>query len=102
MNDKLEKLFKAIINNLDYEKIILFGSRARGDFTEESDYDILIIMKKNIAIKEKIKLSSHLRREFAKKEIDVDIIIKSIEDINYYKDKIGNIVRIALKEGVVL
>jgi predicted nucleotidyltransferase len=28
------------------KKIILFGSRARGDFTEDSDYDTLIIVDK--------------------------------------------------------
>jgi len=28
------------------EKIILFGSHARGDFTEGSDYDILVIVDK--------------------------------------------------------
>ncbi len=28
------------------KKIIIFGSRSRGDYTEESDYDCLIILKK--------------------------------------------------------
>lgn len=28
------------------KEIILFGSRARGDFTENSDYDILIVVDK--------------------------------------------------------
>ncbi len=27
------------------ENIILFGSRARGDFDEDSDWDVLIIIK---------------------------------------------------------
>ena len=29
------------------EKIILFGSRARGDYREDSDYDILVIIGDN-------------------------------------------------------
>lgn len=34
--------------------------------------------------------------------IPVDIIIKSEEEVNYYKDKIGSITREALKDGVIL
>ena len=30
----------------DLKKIILFGSRARGDHSEESDYDLLLIFEK--------------------------------------------------------
>jgi len=37
---KLKELYK---NNL--VKVILFGSRARGDFSVESDYDFLVVLK---------------------------------------------------------
>jgi len=30
------------------EKIILFGSRARGDYREDSDWDILVIVHKRL------------------------------------------------------
>jgi predicted nucleotidyltransferase len=43
MTEPLEKTVNIIINTLDPEKIILFGSRARGDFDNESDYDIFIL-----------------------------------------------------------
>ena len=36
------------------------------------------------------------------KKIDADIIIKSKDEVEYYKDKIGSVVRSALKEGVPL
>ncbi len=36
----LEKAIEIIIRSVDPEKIILFGSRARGDHKKESDYDI--------------------------------------------------------------
>jgi len=31
---------------IEIDKIILFGSRARGDYREDSDWDILIVTKK--------------------------------------------------------
>ena len=45
MNNRIEiaREFANTINSEDIIKIILFGSVARGDDTEESDIDILII-----------------------------------------------------------
>jgi predicted nucleotidyltransferase len=43
--DPLEKAIEIIIRSVDPEKIILFGSRARGDHNKESDYDICVIKK---------------------------------------------------------
>lgn len=47
--DKVSREFAEIIRNkLKYHlrKIVLFGSYARGDFNEGSDYDILIVVDK--------------------------------------------------------
>lgn len=95
-------LLKEMLQGVNYKKIILFGSRARGDYSEKSDYDILIVMKNNLSIREKMELSSFLRKKLAKEEIDADIVIKSKEELNYYKIKIGSVVREALKEGIRL
>ncbi|MCB1160942.1 MAG: nucleotidyltransferase domain-containing protein, partial [Leptospiraceae bacterium] len=49
----LNELKKNISENL--KNVILYGSRARGDFFKHSDYDFLIILKKkNLQIKELI------------------------------------------------
>lgn len=40
----IDQLRKHFGRNL--KKIILFGSRARGDHSEESDYDLLVILEK--------------------------------------------------------
>jgi len=102
MDTKTLSLFKEVFSNIDYEKIILFGSRARGDFSEGSDHDVLIIVRKTLPIKEKMRLFTLMRKDLAKRGIDADIIIKSRDEINYLKNKIGNVVRHAMKEGVTL
>ncbi|MFQ6120546.1 MAG: hypothetical protein ACE5KE_11775 [Methanosarcinales archaeon] len=66
------------------------------------EQEAIIQREVNITIKEKMELSSLLRKKLAKKGIDTDIIIKSKEELDYYKDKIGTVVRSALKEGVAL
>ncbi len=102
MNNEISKLVKKTLGNLYCQRMVLFGSRARGDFKEGSDYDILVIVEVPLTIKEKMRLTRLLRKRLAKIGIDADIIIKSEDEINYYKEKIGSVVRGALKEGKAL
>lgn len=60
MKDTLEKLIDIIIEEIDPDKVILFGSRARGDERAYSDYDIMIIkenLKNGRALLRKVYLS---------------------------------------------
>jgi predicted nucleotidyltransferase len=102
--EKIKKITSGTLNaeGIDTFEIYLFGSRARGDFSSHSDYDIMIVLDKRLAMKKKIKLFTKLRRELAKKKYNVDIVIKSADEVNYYKNKIGHIVRSALREGLVI
>ena len=56
------------------KKIILFGSRARGDFYEGSDYDILIVLDKR------------------EKDFQEMVLDESVEIMNKYYALIGCIV----------
>jgi predicted nucleotidyltransferase len=102
--DRIKEITSGALNaeGIETFEIYLFGSRARGDFLSYSDYDIMIVLEKRLAVKKKIKLFIKLRRELAKKKYNVDIVIKSMDEVNYYKNKIGHIVRSALREGLVI
>lgn len=102
MTDGLKKQIRDAFSDVNYRTIILFGSRARGDAALLSDCDLLVILNEHLSAPEKIRLSSILRQKLAQKGIDADIILKSPEEVEYYKDKIGNVVRSALQEGIVL
>ena len=48
-NDPVLRFFKdAVSDKLGHRlrQVVLFGSRARGDATDESDYDLLVVMDK--------------------------------------------------------
>lgn len=83
-------------------KVLLFGSRARKDNCNESDYDFLIITKETIDIRKNRSLKSLLRKELALFKIPADILIQSEEEINTKKEITGHIVKQVLREGVVL
>ena len=98
----LQKNICKYIGRVAYDKVILFGSRARGTHTSESDFDILLVLKRNSTIQRKIRLSTIVRKRFADNMIDADILVKDKKDINYLKDKTGSVVRNALLEGIEL
>lgn len=52
----------------------LFGSRAKGTFAKDSDYDIAVLFKKKNGIQDFLAESSHLKdelRNFFSKELDI-------------------------------
>ncbi len=65
-----EEIVKIILNNLECEAIVLFGSFARGTQNAESDIDIAIKVKEKIDKKEIYKLSNILADKL-NKEIDL-------------------------------
>ncbi len=98
----LRKNIQEILSPLEYDRVILFGSRARGDYTPESDFDLLVILKDAASLRDKIHLSTRLRKQFAQQMIDVDVLVKDNRDIEYLQDKPGSVVRNALREGLSL
>lgn len=78
-----EEIVKIILNNLECEAIVLFGSFARGTQNAESDIDIAIKVKEKIDKKEIYKLSNILADKL-NKEIDL-IILDEIGDTFRYE-----------------
>ena len=69
IKEKVMKIFKEA--DVEVKRVILFGSRARGDWKKrDSDWDLLIVVNK----------------ELAEEYIPCDVIIKSEKEIEYYKD----------------
>ncbi|MGC9079808.1 MAG: nucleotidyltransferase domain-containing protein [Nanopusillaceae archaeon] len=88
IKEKLEK------EGIKVDKIILFGSRARGDYLKESDYDFIIVSKdfKNIPIIKRIEL--------ALIDENVDVIYLTPEEFEKEKNFLGSVVSYAVKEGI--
>ena len=98
-----EQIMKSLDEmGISIESIILFGSRARGDYNEDSDYDILIVTTKTYPFKEKIRISEAVRDQVVKLHIPSDIIIRSHEEVDYFRDKINSVVGDAIQEGIIL
>jgi len=84
------------------KRIILFGSRASGEATTLSDYDLLIITEKPFPIREKMRIAKAVRKALSELLVPSDVIINSEEEVEIKKDRIGCITRYAIKEGIVI
>ncbi|PMP66018.1 MAG: nucleotidyltransferase domain-containing protein [Thermodesulfobacterium geofontis] len=100
IKEVIERIFKSA--NVEIDKIILFGSRARGDYKKYSDWDLLIVTKEELSRKERQRLAYLIRKELAEHFIDGDVIIKSEKEVEKRKDIVGSIIKSAMKEGVTL
>ena len=83
------------------EKIILFGSRARGDYREESDYDILIVVEGKPDRRIRRLLSARIGARVAHELlVPVDVIVTTRERWQKYSRVVGSIEEVAASEGV--
>jgi predicted nucleotidyltransferase len=105
LNSNSQKIFKEIEKNLNIffpgkiEKIILYGSRSREDFTEFSDYDFLLITKENFDWKYENKILDSIYDLELEYDIIADIRMISRNDLQTIKGKQPFILN-AFKEGI--
>ncbi len=102
MNEDIKKIILEIISEYNYERVILFGSRARNEYTKDSDYDLLIVMKEEESLLELRRIQAEIRKKLALENIDADVLVKTKYIIEDYKNKKGNVIYNALKEGVII
>lgn len=102
MENSVKELILDAVKEYNYSSIILFGSRARNEYTENSDYDLLLIFEDMLSIQELRKMQVEIRKKLALQGIDADVIAKSRKIIEEYRTKKGNVIYNALKEGIQL
>lgn len=96
------KTIKEVLNEakIPVGDIYLFGSRARGNYTGNSDWDFLVSCKIEIPFIQKAELVGNIQTVLAERDISVDSIIKTDDKIKEEKNNVGVITYYALKDGV--
>ena len=84
------------------EAVYLFGSRARGDYNEDSDWDFYIVIDKTIDFNTKRHIRGKIGLRLAELHILSDIIIQSLDTVNERKNKSGYLTNYALREGLAV
>ena len=95
----IQMMVERLVQRFDPDRIILFGSQARGTAGPGSDVDLLVIMPVSGSKREK---RVEMRVALHDIAMPKDILLATPEDVLRYKDVVGTIIRPALHEGRVL
>ncbi len=99
-----KKTIKQEVNlHLPDARVILFGSRSRGDNNDSSDVDLLVISNREFSPSEKIKMESKLCKSLVDAFfLPFDVLVYSENEVALKRNEKSLILFHALKEGVEL
>ena len=95
----IEKYSRRIGKEFDAERVILFGSYARGKGTEDSDIDFLVVANTDLSPQQRY---SAVRQLVANVPASFDIIVKTPEEYARWRSVVNHIVYFADKYGRVV
>jgi len=76
---QIDYISKKIVKNIEPEKIILFGSYAKGDYNENSDLDFIVVKQSNLP---RHKRGLEIRRLFYGLLIPFDLKVYTPDEYN--------------------
>lgn len=99
VQEKIEEMVRRIVDQFAPDKIVLFGSYARGLAGPDSDVDLLVIKPITGSRRaERVAIRAALRGVGVAK----DIILATPEEVERSRGMVGTLIRPALREGRVL
>ena len=97
--EQIESVVQVIVEGYEPMKIILFGSYAYGHPTKDSDLDLLIIKDGEASGIQRNRRVRNILKDFS---IPIDVIVKSSQEFDMFKDVIGTVIYPANKYGKVV
>ena len=99
VDEVIDEIVRRIVEAVHPDKIILFGSHARGEAREDSDVDLLIVAPSDEPNYVRIgRLYSLLRGVGVSK----DILWATPDEMDYWGDALSHVFAVAQREGRVL
>lgn len=97
--EKIQEMVRRIVEQFHPEKVILFGSHARGTAGPDSDVDLLVVMPISGS---KFDKAVEIRIALRGLGIAKDVFVATPEEVERFREIIGTLIRPALREGKVL
>ncbi len=99
----LNSIKTTVLSFLPDAKVLVFGSRARGDFNTHSDFDLLVVTKNTIGAKEKMNMESKISKSLVYSlHVPFDVLLYSQQEVELKKNAKGLIIFHALKDAIEL
>ena len=95
----IDGIVERVVEIAQPQKVILFGSAARGDMRAHSDLDFLVIIRDD---QDRREVERRIYTSRISKEMPVDVIVASTSTIARYKNSHALVYKPALREGKVM
>ena len=97
--DMISIMVGRIVEQFEPIRIFLFGSQARGDTTESSDIDLLVVMNN---VENKRQAAIDMRVLLKDLPVSKDIIVSTPDEIERQRHVVGTIAYAAFHEGKIV
>jgi len=97
--DLIQDIVRRIVATAQPEKVILFGSRARGDARPDSDFDMLVIKQ---SPEPRYRRSVPLYVALAEVPAEVEVLVYTPEEVEEWSQVPQAFVTTAVREGRIL
>jgi predicted nucleotidyltransferase len=96
-------MVQTIVDEVAPHQIVLFGSQARGDASDASDVDLLIITGEPIQNgQQRMEMMTHLWRALSDVRGPKDLLVYSRGEVDKWKEAPNHVIARALREGTTL
>jgi predicted nucleotidyltransferase len=95
----LNDIVRRVVEVAQPDKIVLFGSAARGEMGPNSDIDLLVIKGGKF---NRWRLLTDIYRHLRGKGAPVDVVVVTPEEVELYRDSPYPVIHPALKDGKVV
>ncbi len=94
----LDDIIRRVVEVAEPDRVILFGSVARGEMNRHSDVDLLVVKD----APDLRQLTARVYRRLYGVGAAVDVVMVTPQDVERYRDSHALVIKPALREGTVL
>jgi len=95
----IRDIVRGIVDTVQPEKVILFGSQARGDARPNSDFDVLVIKQSD---EPRYRRSIPLYVALADLPVEVEVMVYTPEEVDEWSQVPQAFVTTAVREGTAI
>jgi predicted nucleotidyltransferase len=99
----LNEMVKAIVEEVDPERVYLFGSHAAGTADSRSDIDLLVVEREPFGPTRSRRLEmARLWRLLARFRVPKDILVFTVDEVERWRGARNHVVAQAMRDGRLL
>ena len=95
----LDHITTTIVARFDPRRVVLFGSRVRGEADDDSDYDIFVEMDSD---KGRAQRSADVDLSLYPRSFSLDVVVYTPDEVQAFRGRAGSLVSLVEAEGEVL